>query len=142
MQRIKKSKYSLGNQVGLIPTGGQAMIIKAIRAFEGSPHDRKTIPPFFRTTSIHRGPSSQRMGVRSRGTWKTSDGQDEDIDFRQTTEKRYPVSKAKEAKKVPMPSGHGTTHRPPQNRTSHARKRFDGRQSPTINASMVATGWH
>ncbi len=38
--------YELGNQVGLIATGGGlTMIITAIRAFEGHPHDRQTIQP-------------------------------------------------------------------------------------------------
>ena len=36
---------ALGNQVGLIATGGSTMIITAIRAFEGNSHDRKTIQP-------------------------------------------------------------------------------------------------
>ncbi len=37
--------YAFGNNVGLMATGGQKMIITAIGAFEGNPHDRKTIPP-------------------------------------------------------------------------------------------------
>ena len=44
---------ALGDQVGLIATGGPTMIITAIRAFEGHPHDRQT---------IDRGSSPQRMG--------------------------------------------------------------------------------
>ncbi len=39
--------YALGNQVGLMATGGPTMIITAIRAFEGNPHDRQTIPPLW-----------------------------------------------------------------------------------------------
>ena len=38
---------ALGNQVGLMATGGQTMIITAIRAFEGHPHDRRTIQPLW-----------------------------------------------------------------------------------------------
>jgi len=34
-----------GHQVGLIATGGQTMIITAIRAFEGNFHDSQTIQP-------------------------------------------------------------------------------------------------
>jgi len=36
-----------GNQVGLMATGGQTLIITAIRAFEGNPHDRQTIQPLW-----------------------------------------------------------------------------------------------
>ncbi|MCY4267536.1 MAG: hypothetical protein OXC67_06585 [Flavobacteriaceae bacterium] len=38
-------KDEFGNQVGLMATGGQTMIITAIGAFEGNPHDNKTIQP-------------------------------------------------------------------------------------------------
>ena len=38
---------ALGNQVGLMATGGPTMIIMAIRAFEGNPHDRQTIQPLW-----------------------------------------------------------------------------------------------
>ena len=34
---------ALGNKVGRMATGGPTMIITAIGAFEGNPHDRQTI---------------------------------------------------------------------------------------------------
>ena len=39
---------ALGNQVGLMATGGPTMIITAILAFEGNPHDRQTIEPLLK----------------------------------------------------------------------------------------------
>ena len=112
----------LGNQVGLIATGGPTMIITAIRAFEGNPHDRQTIQPLWEPQESIVGLAPKEWVVDRGGAWKTSDGKHQEIDSRQTTEKPYPVSKAQEAEKVPTPNGHGATDGPSQNRTSSAGK--------------------
>ncbi len=56
-------KYALGNTVGLIATGGKKMIITTILAFEGNPHDSKTIEPLLEQHQSIVGQASQRTNL-------------------------------------------------------------------------------
>ena len=98
------------------------MIITAIRAFEGNLHDRQTIQPLWEQHESIVGQAPKELVV-DWGGQKTSDRQYQEIDSRQTTEKRYSLSKAQEEEKVPTSSRYW----PSQKRTSHARKWSDGR---------------
>ena len=116
-----------GNQVGLIATGGQTMIITAIRAFEGNPHDRQTIQPLWEPQESIVGLAPQERIDDRGGRGKRPMGNTKRSILGKPLKRDPPLSKAKEKEKVPTPSSHGTTHRPSQNRTSSARKRSDGR---------------
>ena len=67
---------ALGNQVGLIATGGPTMIMTTIRAFEGNPHDRQTIQPLWEQHESMVGQVPKEWVVDRRGgesvRWATS----------------------------------------------------------------------
>ena len=89
---------ALGNQVGLIATGGQKMIMTAIRAFEGNPHDRRTIQPPY-------GNNTNPWWVKLPKNWwliggaeKASDERHQEIDTRQNIEKCPPIKSTRRGK--------------------------------------------
>ncbi|MCY3999056.1 MAG: hypothetical protein OXE55_06850 [Flavobacteriaceae bacterium] len=123
-------KYEFGNQVGLMATGGQTMIITAIGAFEGNPHDRQTIQPLLEPQESIVGLAPKELVVDRGGRGKHPMGNTMISMPGKPLKRDSPLSKAKEEEKVSAPSGHGATHPPSQNRTSPARKRSDGRPIP------------
>lgn len=48
-KRKAHKKYEFGNKIGIVATTGKQIIITAVEAFEGNPHDSKTIEPLIRT---------------------------------------------------------------------------------------------
>ena len=131
-----------GNQVGLIATGGPTMIITAIRAFEGHPHDRQTIQPLWEQQESIVGLAPKELiddrGERGkpqiRNTKRSMPGK--------PLKRDTPYQKQKKRKKFrrraamePLIGHLKTEHRLQENDLM-------GTPSPTMNVSMAATGWH
>ena len=111
---------ALGNQVGLIATGGPTMIITAIRAFEGHLHDRQTSQPLWEQhESIVGLAPKERIDDRG-GRGKRPMGNTKISMPSKPWKSDSPYPKEKE--KVSTPSRHRAADGPSQNRTSSAKK--------------------
>ena len=133
--------YEFGQKVGMILTA-KTQIIVAIKAFEGNPHDSKTVEPLLeqmssenlrlpRTLAYDRGGRGAKevMGVQviTPGKPRKSDTAYD------RKKKRYPFRRRAGIEPV---FGHlKTDHRMQDNFLS-------GRESATINAMLAATGWN
>ena len=135
-------KDALGNQVGLMATGGPTMIITAIRAFEGNPHDSQTIQPLWEPQESIVGLAPKERiddrggrGKRPMGETKRSmPGKPLKRDPpypKQTKRKKFRCRAAIE----PLIGHLKTEHRMQENDLM-------GAPSPTINAYLAATGWN
>ncbi len=131
-----------GNQVGLIATGGQTMIITAIRAFEGNPHDRQTIQPLWEPQESIVGLAPQERIDDRGGRGKRPMGNTKRSILGKPLKRDPPYQKQKKRKKFrrraamePLIGHLKTEHRLQENDLM-------GAPSPTINASLAATGWH
>ena len=131
-----------GNQVGLIATGGPTMIITAIRAFEGNPHDRQTIQPLLEQHESIVGLAPQELVVDRGGRGKRQIGNTKISIPGQPLKSDTPYQKHKKRKKFrrraaiePLIGHLKTEHRMQENYLM-------GAQSPTINAYLAATGWN
>lgn len=134
-------KYEFGQKVGMILTA-KTQIIVAIKAFEGTPHDSKTIEPLLEqmrsenqklpnTLAYDRGGRGAKevMGVKviTPGSPKKSDSAYD------RKKKRYPFRRRAGIEPV---FGHlKSDHRMQNNFLS-------GRESASINAMLAATGWN
>ncbi|MCH3939820.1 MAG: IS5 family transposase [Bacteroidales bacterium] len=134
-------RYEFGQKVGMILTA-QSQIIVAIKAFEGNPHDSKTVEPLLEqmaswnqklpeTLAYDRGGRGAKevMGVKviTPGKPKKSDTAYD------RKKKRYPFRRRAGIEPV---FGHlKTDHRMQDNFLS-------GRESASINAMLAATGWN
>ncbi len=133
--------YEFGQKVGMIMTA-KSQIIWAIKAFEGNPHDSKTVEPLLElmvskklklpdTLAYDRGGRGAKefMGVKviTPGKPRKSDTAYE------RKKKRYPFRRRAGIEPV---FGHlKTDHRMRDNYLS-------GRESASINAMLAATGWN
>ncbi|MCY4268011.1 MAG: hypothetical protein OXC67_09030 [Flavobacteriaceae bacterium] len=134
--------YEFGNQVGLIATGGPTMIITAIRAFEGNPHDRQTIQPLWEPQESIVGLAPQELIDDRGGRGKRPIGETKRSIPGKPLKRDPPYPKQTKRKKfrcratIEPLMGHL--------KTEHRMQESDlmGAPSPTINASMAATGWH
>ena len=135
-------KYEFGNQVGRRATGGPTMIITAIRAFEGNPHVSQTIQPLWEPQESIVGLAPNEL-VDDRGGRGKRPMDETKISMPGKPWKRDPpYQKHKKRKKCrrraamePLMGHLKTEHRMQENDLM-------GAQSPTINASLFATGWH
>ena len=134
--------YEFGNQVGLMATGGQTLIITAIRAFEGNPHDRQTIQPLWEQQESIVGLAPKELVVDRGGRGKRPMGETKRSIPGKPLKSDTPYQKQKKRKKFrrraamePLIGHLKTEHRMQENDLM-------GAPSPTINASMAATGWH
>ena len=115
-------RYEFGQKVGMILTA-QSQIIVAIKAFEGNPHDSKTVEPLLEQMASW----NQRVKVITPGKPKKSDTSYD------RKKKRYPFRRRAGIEPV---FGHlKTDHRMQDNFLS-------GRESASINAMLAATGWN
>ncbi|MCY4253138.1 MAG: hypothetical protein OXC64_00190 [Flavobacteriaceae bacterium] len=134
--------YEFGNQVGLIATGGPTMIITAIRAFEGNPHDRQTIQPLWEPQESIVGLAPKELIDDRGGRGKRPIGETKRSIPGKPLKRDTPYPKQTKRKKfrcratIEPLMGHL--------KTEHRMQESDlmGAPSPTINASMAATGWH
>ena len=133
---------ALGNQVGLIAAGGPTMIITAIRAFEDNPHDSQTSQPWWEPKESIVGLAPKEWVVDRGGRGKRPMGQTKKSIPGKPLKRDTPYQKHKKRKKFrrraamePLIGHLKTEHRMQENDLM-------GAQSPTINASMAATGWH
>ncbi len=131
-----------GNQVGLMATGGQTMIITAIRAFEGNPHDRQTSQPLWEPHESIVGLAPKELVVDRGGRGKRPMGNTKRSMPGKPLKSDTPYQKHKKRKKFrrraaiePLMGHLKTEHRMQENDLM-------GAQSPTINASLAATGWN
>ena len=134
-------QYEFGNKVGLITTS-KTLIITAISAFEGNPHDSKTIEPLLNQMEKNLGHTPCEV-VYDRG----GKGQKEigntiistpSKPLKRDTEyqKRKKRDKFKRRAAIEPVIGHlKTDFRMGQNY-------LHGNQSPQINAFLAATGWN
>ena len=134
--------YALGNQVGLMATGGPTMIITAIRAFEGNPHDRQTIQPLWEPQESIVGLAPQERIDDRGGRGKRPMGNTKISMPSKPWKSDSPYQKQKKRKKFrrraaiePLMGHLKTEHRLQENDLM-------GASSPTINAYLAATGWH
>ena len=134
--------YEFGNKVGLIATGGPTMIITAIRAFEGNPHDSKTIQPLLEQHESIVGLAPQELVYDRGGRGKRQMGNTKISIPGKPLKSDTPYQKHKKRKKFrrraaiePLIGHLKTEHRMQENYLM-------GAQSPTINASLAATGWN
>ena len=135
-------KYEFGNKVGLIATGGQTMVITAISAFEGNPHDRKTIQPLLKQHESIIGLAPKELVYDRGGRGKRQIGNTKISIPGQPLKSDTPYQKHKKRKKFrrraaiePLIGHLKTEHRMQENYLM-------GAQSPTINAYLAATGWN
>ena len=133
---------ALGNQVGLIATGGLTMIITAIRAFEGHPHDRQTIQPLLEPQESIVGQAPKELIDDRGGRGKRQIGETKLSMPGKPLKSDPPYQKQKKRKKFrcraamePLIGHLKTEHRMQENYLM-------GAPSPTINAYLAATGWH
>ncbi|MCY3998511.1 MAG: hypothetical protein OXE55_04030 [Flavobacteriaceae bacterium] len=131
-----------GNQVGLMATGGQTMIITAIRAFEGNPHDRQTSQPLWEPHESIVGLAPKELVVDRGGRGKRPMGNTKRSMPGKPLKSDTPYQKHKKRKKFrrraaiePLMGHLKTEHRMQENYLM-------GAQSPTINAYLAATGWN
>ncbi|MCY4267598.1 MAG: hypothetical protein OXC67_06905 [Flavobacteriaceae bacterium] len=134
--------YEFGNQVGLMTTGGPTMIITAIGAFEGNPHDRQTIQPLLEEHESIVGLAPQELIDDRGGRGKRPIGETKRSILGKPLKSDPPYQKQKKRKKFrrraaiePLMGHLKTEHRLQENDLM-------GAQSPTINASLAATGWN
>ncbi len=135
-------KYEFGNQVGLMATGGLTMIITAIGAFEGNPHDRKTIQPLLEPQESIVGQVPKELIDDRGGRGKRPMGNTKRSIPGKPLKRDTPYQKQKKRKKFrrraaiePLIGHLKTEHRMQENDLM-------GAQSPTINAYFAATGWN
>ena len=133
---------ALGNQVGLMATGGPTMIITAIRAFEGHPHDSQTIQPLLEPQESIVGQAPKELIDDRGGRGKRQIGETKLSMPGKALKRDTPYQKHKKRKKFrrraamePLIGHLKTEHRLQENDRM-------GAPSPTMNASMAATGWH
>ncbi|MCY3998298.1 MAG: hypothetical protein OXE55_02930 [Flavobacteriaceae bacterium] len=133
---------ALGNQVGLMATGGPTMIITAIRAFEGHPHDSQTIQPLLEPQESIVGQAPKELIDDRGGRGKRQIGETKLSMPGKALKRDTPYQKHKKRKKFrrraamePLIGHLKTEHRLQENDRM-------GAPSPTMNASLAATGWH
>ncbi|MCY4299265.1 MAG: hypothetical protein OXC61_08205 [Flavobacteriaceae bacterium] len=111
-------KYEFGHQTGLIVTGGQTMIIKVIRAFDGHPHDRQTIEPLLKQHQSIVGQAPKELVVDRGSRGKHPMGKTKRSIPSKPLKCDTPYQKQKKRKKFRRRA----TDWPSQNRTSSASK--------------------
>ena len=89
----------LGNQVGLIATGGPTMIITAIGAFEGNPHDSKTSQPLWEQHESIVGLAPKEWVVDRGGRGKRPMGHTKRLILGKPLKNHTPYQKQKKRKK-------------------------------------------
>ena len=131
-----------GNQVGLIATRGPTMIITAIRALEGNPHDSQTIQPLLEPQESIVGQAPKELIDDRGGRGKRQIGETKISMPGKPLKNDTLYQKHKKRKKCrrraaiePLIGHLKTEHRMQEND-------LIGAPSPTINASLAATGWN
>ena len=133
---------ALGNQVGLMATGGPTMIITAILAFEGNPHDRQTIEPLLKQHPSIVGQAPKEWVVDRGGSGKRPMGHTKRSIPGKPRKSDTPYQKQKKRKKFRRRAA--MEPRIGHLKTEHRLQENDlmGAPSPTINAYLAATRWN
>ena len=135
-------QYEFGNKIGLITTY-KSLIITSIMAFEGNPHDSKTIEPLLNQMKSNINYTPQEVvydrggkGQKQIGTTKISTPDYKPLKRDTEYQKRSKRKKIRRRAAIEPVIGHlKTDFRMAQNYLS-------GPDSPQINAFLAATGWN
>lgn len=135
-------QYEFGNKVGLIATSKE-LIITAIKAFEGNPHDSKTIEPLLKQAEKNNDFVPKELiydrggkGVKQIGTTKISTPDYRPLKRDTEYEKKKKRKKFRRRAAIEPVIGHlKKDFRMGQNY-------LHGNDSPQINALLAATGWN
>ena len=133
--------YEFGNKIGLITTG-KSLIITAISAFAGNPHDSKTIAPLLTPLETHQFelPHEIIYDRGGRGKQQIKGVTISTPKLPKATDTAYQKKKARQKFRrraaIEPVTGHlKTDHRMGQNY-------LHGSESPQTNAYLAATGWN
>lgn len=135
-------QYEFGNKVGLITTY-KDLIITAIKAFEGNPHDSKTIEPLLDQAKQNNGYTPEELiydrggkGIKQVGATKISTPDYRPLKRDTEYQKKKKRKKFRRRAAIEPVIGHLKIHfRMGQNY-------LHGNNSPQINALLAATGWN
>jgi IS5 family transposase len=135
-------QYEFGNKVGLLATR-ETLIITAIKAFEGNPHDSKTIAPLLEQTTQAQLPVPQEViydrggrGQKQVGNTIISTPDNKPLKRESPYNRRKKRQKFRRRAAIEPLIGHlKTDFRMGQNY-------LHGALSPQINAFLAATGWN
>lgn len=136
-------QYEFGNKIGLMATMGETIIITAIDAFKGNPHDSKTIEPLLEQSKRLQDHVPEEVIYDRGGRVKGGYINETKISTpSRPLKKDTPYQKRKKRNNhrqragIEPVIGHlKTDHRMGQNYLS-------GENSPKINAMLAATGWN
>ena len=135
-------RYGFGNKVGPTATMGGRIIITAIGAFEGDPHDSRTIAPLLEQGKRPNGHLPKEL-VHDRGGTGKSGIMGVAMAIPKPPPKRdTQYRKRKKRKKFGRRAAIGPV-------IGHLKKQFRmqrnylmGKKAPTVNAMLAATGWN
>ena len=135
-------QYEFGNKVGLLVTY-KTLIITAIKAFEGNPHDNKTIEPLLKQAEQNGLPTPEELiydrggrGQKQIGETKISTPDNRRLKKDTEYQRKKKRKKFRRRAAIEPVIGHlKTDFRMGQNY-------LHGKESPQINAFLAAAGWN
>lgn len=135
-------QYEFGNKVGLIATSKE-LIITAIKAFAGNPHDSKTIEPLLKQAKQNNDFVPKELiydrggkGVKQVGVTKISTPDYRPLKRDTDYEKKKKRKKFRRRAAIEPVIGHLKTD------FRMAQNYLHGNDSPQMNALLAATGWN
>ncbi|MBC35148.1 MAG: IS5/IS1182 family transposase [Bacteroidetes bacterium] len=135
-------QYEFGNKVGLITTTSKTIIITAIKAFKGNPHDSKTIEPLLQQQKNHINHLPDELLYDRGGKGVKRVGNTLISTPNKPLKKDSPYQKHRKRKNFRRRAGIEPVIGHLKSQFRMGQNYLHGENSPQLNAYLAATGWN